>query len=126
MLVDYTTFATPDVPPALDFGATFTHAGGQVTSLAVVEEGARSPEHRSVTVLSGSAGGTVSALPVKLPVLAGATLADVHVRFFARVFFGVAVCGRGDRCRSSGRCSPAPLSPTTTCAFAYRFCMPCR
>jgi hypothetical protein len=35
-----------------------------------------------VTVLSGSAGGTVSAVQVELPLLAGSTLSDVRVRSY--------------------------------------------
>jgi hypothetical protein len=81
MLADYTTSDRPDPKPNLDFGATFRHAGGRMTSLLVVHGQMRSSEALPVCVLSGSAGGCVSTISIKLPGLAGSSLEDVIVRF---------------------------------------------
>ena len=82
MLADYTV--PNDVNADMDFvpGATFRHAGGRVCCLELASRGKSGADAAAVTVLSGSAGGTVSAVQVELPLLAGSTLSDVRVRSY--------------------------------------------
>jgi hypothetical protein len=78
-LADYTIGIDDLTPSELLPGATFRHAGGRVTSLCVAETPNRGTDSLGVSVISGSSGGTLSAVQVLLPLLEGATLEDVQV-----------------------------------------------
>lgn len=59
--------------------ATFEHAGGRMTALAVAQPG-NAKNTGAVVLFSGSAGGQLSCVPVDLPRHAGAQVEEIHVR----------------------------------------------
>jgi hypothetical protein len=78
-LADYAIGIDDQTPSDLLPGAAFRHAGGRVTTLCTAETSNRVTDRLGVSVISGSFGGTLSALQVLVPLWEGAKLEDVEV-----------------------------------------------